>query len=972
MEYDRRAVISHPRLERGACVDRYIIVDELGVGGMGVVYQAFDPELGRPVALKLLHAKNDSSDRLRGRLLREAQALARVSHPNVIAVHDVGTVGDDVFIATEFVEGITLRRWLSRQPRSERQILDAFLAAGEGLSAAHRAGLVHRDFKPDNVMVAADGRVRVLDFGLARAAGGDDSHETPPPDAGASPPDDAPLGPNDATRERPPRFDVTRPNDASGYDRLSAPLTRAGSIMGTPRFMAPEQRIGAAVDERADQFSFCLALYEALVGEFPFAGESVEELDRNVLDGRMRELPATARVPRWLVAVLVRGMSVDPAARWPSMQALLAALRADPRVARRGRLSALAVVLVLGAAVATLRIVQKREIHACAGAESKLAGIWDAPRRAAIRAAFDASGKPYAADARAAVERLFDDYTRRWVAMHIDACEATNVRRDQSQETLDLRMTCLDDRLLQLATLSNLYAAGGASTVEHAAQSAASLPGLELCADSAALRAPVAPPADRAAREKVEALRHDIARANALGLAAQYDEALRVIRGAVGEAASLHYPPIDAEAERQLGQLLGDRGEFPEAAAALHRAFVAALAGHHEEAAARAAIDLISATGERQAHYDDADRWSAVAEALVGRLQRKDELEGILYTNRSLLRDREGKYDDALADATRALASKQRTFGPGHYTLAASYHQLGNIHESRSEWAQALDSYRAAYDIERRTLGPDHPMLIKSRVGMADVYGESGEHERALAMYESALVDFRRVQADHPSLPMVYNNMAEELQALARPKEAMAQYQRAYDIWQKQLGPSFETTVALNNMGQAQLSLGQPTEALGYFIKAQEVCERVLGPRHSRCGLNLGGLGEAYRRLGKLDAAIDCFMRARSIIESSLGDKNVQLVPALVGIGRVQLARHAAAAASLPLSRALAIRQADPGDGVELAEVRFALAQAIVATDRPRALALATQARDAWAKAGARHVAPLAEATAWLAHQRAE
>jgi tetratricopeptide (TPR) repeat protein len=593
-----------------------------------------------------------------------------------------------------------------------------------------------------------------------------------------------------------------------------------------------------------------------------------------------------------------------------------------------------------------------------------------AARRAEIRAAFQESGKPYATNARETVERIFDDYTRRWVAMHIDACQATNVRHEQSQETLDLRMTCLDDRLLQLQTLSDLYAAGGSGTVEHAAQSAASLPGLERCADSAALRAPVAPPEDRAARAKVETLRHGIARANALGLAAQYDAALREIRGVVGQAAGLHYPPVEAEAQRQLGQLLGERGEFPEAVAALHRAFVAALAGHHEEAAARAAIDLISATGERQAHYDDADRWTAVAEALVGRLQRKDELEGLLFTNRSLLREREGKYDEALADATRALAMKQRSFGPDHYTLAASHHQLGNIHESRSEWAEALDSYRAAYDIERRTLGPDHPMLVKSLVGMADVYGESGEHERALGMYERALVDLRRVQEDHPSLPMVYNNMAEELQALGRGQEAMAQYQRAYDIWQKQLGPSFETTVALNNMGEAQLSLGQSTAALAYFIHADEVCERVLGPRHSRCGINLGGLGEAYRRLGKPEAALDCLVRARTIIEASLGDKNVKLVPSLVGIGRVQLARHAMAAATAALTRALAIREADPGDGVELAEVRFALAQAILSVDRPRALALAAQARDAWGKAGARHAAPLAEATAWLARQR--
>ena len=256
-------------------------------------------------------------------------------------------------------------------------------------------------------------------------------------------------------------------------------------------------------------------------------------------------------------------------------------------------------------------------------------------------------------------------------------------------------------------------------------------------------------------------------------------------------------------------------------------------------------------------------------------------------------------------------------------------------------------------------------MLAKTLVGMADVYGESGEHERALAMYQRALVDLRRVQADHPSLPMVYNNMAEELQALDRPREAMAEFQRAYDIWQAQLGPSFETTVALNNMGQAQLRLGDATQALGYFTHAEEVCEHVLGLRHARCGINLGGLGEAYRRLGKPEAALDCFMRALGIIEAVQGPKNLQLVPPLLGVGRVQLARHASAAATAPLERALAIREADAGDGLELAQVRFALAQALAPSDAARALTLATQAQATWAKAGARQRRALDEATAW-------
>ncbi|HEY2513468.1 MAG TPA: serine/threonine-protein kinase, partial [Polyangiaceae bacterium] len=329
--------IPRPGLPPGTSVGRYLIVDLVGEGGMGVVYKAYDPQLGRTVALKLVRTTHqgrlDTGGTLRERFLREARALALLSHPNVINVHDAGVFGDDVFIAMEFVEGPTLGRWLRTEPRSRDRILDVFLAAGAGLVAAHAAGLVHRDFKPDNVIVSSDGRVRVLDFGLARAVdAGDD----------ASTLADAPLSrrQEDAKRPAPAASTTASPSSetSSGGKRTPAgslsSLTEGGAIMGTPRFMAPEQHLGHAVDERADQFSFCVALYTALYGAAPFGGASILELTENVIVGKVSEVPAGSRVPRWLRAVLLRGLSVEPAARYPSMSALLAALRADPTIAR--------------------------------------------------------------------------------------------------------------------------------------------------------------------------------------------------------------------------------------------------------------------------------------------------------------------------------------------------------------------------------------------------------------------------------------------------------------------------------------------------------------------------------------------------------------------------------------------------------------------------------------------------------------
>jgi serine/threonine-protein kinase len=318
------------------------VLEPVGEGGMGVVYKAYDPELDRLVALKLMGAR-DAQNGGRDRLLREAQALAQLSHPNVIAVHDVGTVGDDVFIAMDLAEGATLTGWLAEQPRSQREIVDVFVAAGEGLAAAHRAGLVHRDYKPANVMIEGE-RVRVLDFGLARAANAPVSSETAAP--------------------------VEVPASAvgdSGRHLLDSPLTCADTVIGTPRFMAPEQHMGQPVGPAADQFSFCVALHWALCGAFPFADE-----DLAFQTPRTQALNEKG-VPRWLRQVIRRGLSFEPAARFPSMDALLGALRADPRaIWRRWSRTALLIFAVAAVASALVAGVKALEAHRSAVEQARL------------------------------------------------------------------------------------------------------------------------------------------------------------------------------------------------------------------------------------------------------------------------------------------------------------------------------------------------------------------------------------------------------------------------------------------------------------------------------------------------------------------------------------------------------------------------------------------------------------------------
>ena len=291
---------------------RYRIEAQIGAGGMGVVYRAHDPELDRRVAVKILHAGAAEGSRGRQRMIREARAMARVAHPNVIHVYDVGAVDDEVFVAMELVDGVSLARWLGAAARPFAAILERFLAAGEGLAAAHRAGLVHRDFKPENVLCGADGRVRVLDFGLARAAeGGSRGGESSGEGSGST-----------------SEGEVASPTDGAliGLGDLGASLTRTGAILGTPRYMAPEQCLGRPTDARSDQFSFCVALYEAAYKVPPFGGRSVHEYLDEVVAGAVRAPPAGSGAPEWLWPVLQRGLSREPGDRFPAMAELLAAL----------------------------------------------------------------------------------------------------------------------------------------------------------------------------------------------------------------------------------------------------------------------------------------------------------------------------------------------------------------------------------------------------------------------------------------------------------------------------------------------------------------------------------------------------------------------------------------------------------------------------------------------------------------------
>ncbi|HEY0476802.1 MAG TPA: serine/threonine-protein kinase [Kofleriaceae bacterium] len=467
----------------GASIGKYRLDRVLGEGGMGVVWAAFDPDLERPVAIKLLRAA-DGSAAMRTRLLREARAMARLKHPNVLTVYEVGTDRNRDYIAMELIDGMDLDRWLvSRPPRDE--VLAALFAAGRGLAAAHGAGLIHRDLKPHNILRGRDGGVYVTDFGLARGQIEDGPEVVQAPVAYAA----------TAVGSQPRATDSV----------LDSPLTQTGVLIGTPAYMAPEQFAGRAPDPRSDQFAFCVTAWEALTGARPFSGHNLEELRAAASAGA----PGAAQVseavlPPRLRAVLARGLSPDPADRWPDMHAMLDALQSAlaPRTARVPRIAwiTLAVLAVIGFLTGVALYTRSHTApnvvapvvpapppvpappsipgpgprpHLAAGCkppDQAFGGAWSAERRAAVVARHRASHELLPASA------ALDEVRHAWIRGYEAACampesEARHEQLDcllEAREAIDeaTRELTEEDSSLSLATLIPLNVVVSACTHE--------------------------------------------------------------------------------------------------------------------------------------------------------------------------------------------------------------------------------------------------------------------------------------------------------------------------------------------------------------------------------------------------------------------------------------------------------------------------------------------------------------------------
>ncbi|HLL54032.1 MAG TPA: tetratricopeptide repeat protein, partial [Myxococcaceae bacterium] len=434
--------------------------------------------------------------------------------------------------------------------------------------------------------------------------------------------------------------------------------------------MAPEQMEHHDADARSDQFAFCVALYEALYGQRPFAGRRMSELKPEVLAGRVRPPPADSPVPAYVRKAVLKGLSVRPDDRFTSMEALLDTLSRDPRQVWRRALWSAAALGCLGLGLGAVVASRVRAPPVCGGAASRLAGVWDSGRKDAVRKAFLATGKPFAQASATEVARALDEYAAAWTAGHTDACEATRVRREQSEGLMELRMLCLDRRRQELDALGDLFSTADAQVVEKAVQASRALTPVKSCGDLASLTAGSHLPEDPVARPKVEAVRQQLARVNALEQASRYREGLALAQEALATARTLSFRPLEAEVQLSVGALRHLSDDMKGAEASLTEAVLAATAGRHAEAQARAWTRLVAVEAELNPALAHAYGRHAAA-ALEG-FGHDEVLEARLLSNLGTVFYRQGDYPKAREHYRRALALNEKTFSPDDPSLAVS------------------------------------------------------------------------------------------------------------------------------------------------------------------------------------------------------------------------------------------------------------------------------------------------------------
>ena len=846
-------------------IGRYLVIDELGAGGMGVVYAAYDPELDRKVAIKLMYAEADDAraHRSQALLLREAQAMARLAHPNVAVVHDVGTHEGDVFVAMEFIRGQTLQQWLRQEPRPWALVVEAFIQAGRGLAAAHAAGLVHRDFKPSNAMIGDDGRVRVLDFGLCFHEATADVHET------------------------------------SGERRIDVRITRREEVVGTPAYMPPEQFLrGGVVGPASDQFSFCASLYEALYGQLPFAGDTVHAVSLAISRGELRPAPRGSRVPLWLHSAVSRGLRSEAKDRFASMEALLRVL--DRKGTRTRGTFAIAAGLAVCAGLTGFWTARSQALveDPCSGGAAEIADVWLSQRPAAEQALVSA-GPAFAEEIWPRVAAELDRYAKDWQDMHRDACLAHR-RGETSDILLDRRMACLARRKSALGEAVAVLAEADTEVALHALEVVSQLPGLARCADLEALAAEVPPPSDPKVRAGVDALRPRLLRVPALDNAGLGAAAVALADEVLRAAETLAEPAMLADALLQRGRLGIHRpGRLHEPEALLTRAYLTALAGRLDETAAEALALRLYVRGRDEGGATRALEDLPVAEAMVARLASPGRVRGLLLNNAGAVALAVGDAERGAALFREALAVREAALGGQHLEVAFTLVNLAMVSPQDAERMRLLQRALKIFDHE---LGEAHPQTIDVRQ-TASLYASDPREARALLAPGCAALG-RFSPDDRARRARCLGFLAHHAAEAGDAGAAAGMLREVDELLGGADAPPMPTAEAAALRARAALSSGRsrPAAQLLRAALAENPSPIEAWQRRQRAELELL-LGQHLERLNQPVEAGEAFTRAVAGFEAVASGSRDVLLQQQLAAARLASAAHSLTRAAEPAER---------------------------------------------------------------------
>ena len=772
---------------RGTRIGRYLVLDQLEPDdpiAPGCV--AHDPELDRRVLLRLFDLGERQVTRLK--------AVARLSHPDLVKVHDAGTAGESVFIAMERCEGRQLDRLLAAEPSSVSRVVRLFAAGGRALSAAHAAGIAHGRFSAASVLVSRDDRARLVDLGHPGTPGGG-------------------------------------PADASG-----------------------------------DQRDFCRALAEALCG------------------GRRR-------IPTRIRRALARGQATDPAARFRSMDDLLAELAPPPRTGRIAIAAGGVLAVIAGGLLWLAAAGEPAAPGAAAPPEDLLAGVWSDQIERSVRGAFAQSGSPLAGDAAARVAGAFDAYRDAWVEMRVAVRRASRERGGGPDDILDLQIECLDRRRDQLAALiAVLRDRPDAAMVQSAAQAARSLPALDACADPEALARPSPIPRHRAAA--AAELRKEIDRLEAMVRASRGRQAADGAAAVADRARAIEVPRVEAEALHVQGTALYRAGDGAGAETALRQAMVLAARSGAGDLEAKVAIQLVQVVGVVQRRFDEALVIADLAAGEIARAGNSPRLRSALDNALGNTFQQMGRDQEAARHYREAISLRAQADGPLHVDLWKPIHNLATVTSTLGRRDEALGYSRRAVEIARSNLGPDHPDVSTALHGMATAYLQGGDAASALDPISQAVEIARRALGDdHPLVATHLTTMSEVLWRLGRYQEALDTARRSRAVWETTSGPdSLEVADLLSGEASRLTEIGRHREAVDALSRALAIRRAASGPRHPELAGDLLLMSAIRLEQGQRAQAWSEAGRAHAIA-SAAGDPSL-VADALEAMALVRLAER--------------------------------------------------------------------------------